>query len=107
MARSRYEKLNIIDEKRMTTMFHGQLYQRCVEQAFNRETRSKVFEEVDLVLKKRNQAIPDHRGKFALAYKGSYVVKKAFSRGALILADMDGHDFNMPTNSNALIQYFA
>jgi len=51
--------------------------------------------------------MPDHRGKFAPTYKGPYVVKKAFSRGALILADMDGNDFNMPTNSNAFIQYFA
>ena len=35
------------------------------------------------------------------------MVKKAFSRGALILADMDEHDFNMPTNFDAVIQYFA
>ena len=51
--------------------------------------------------------MPDHRGKFAPTYEGPYVVKKAFSRGALILADMDGHDFNMPTNSDAIIWYFA
>ena len=35
------------------------------------------------------------------------MVKKAFFGVALILADMDGHDFNMPTNSDAIIQYFA
>jgi len=51
--------------------------------------------------------MPDHRGNFAPTYEGPYVVKKAFFGGALILADMDGHDFNMPANSNALIQYFA
>ena len=50
--------------------------------------------------------MPDHRGKLA-PYKGPYVVKKAFSKGALILADMNGHDFNMPTNSDAVIRYFA
>ena len=49
----------------------------------------------------------DHRGKFAPSYEGPYVVKKAFFGGALILADMDGHDFNMPTNSNAVIRYFS
>ena len=58
-------------------------------------------------MKKCNQAMLDHRGNFAPTYKGMYVVKKAFSRGALILADMDGHDFNMPTNLDAIIQYFA
>ena len=40
--------------------------------------------------------MPDHRGKFSLSYKGPYVVKKAFFRGALILADMDGHDSICP-----------
>ena len=69
--------------------------------------RSRVFEEDDLVLKKCNQAIPNHKGKFAPTYEGPYVVKKAFSEGALILANMDGYKFNMPTNSNAVIQYFA
>ena len=51
--------------------------------------------------------MPDHRGKFFLTYEGSYMVKKAFFGGALILVDMDGHDFNIPTNSDAIIQYFA
>ena len=38
----------------------------------------------------------NHRRKFAPTYKGLYVVKKAFSREALILADMDGNDFCPP-----------
>ena len=97
----------MIDEKCMTAMCHGQLYQRRVERAFNKKVIPRVFEEGDLILKKRNQAMPDHRGKFAPTYKGPYVVKKAFSRGALILANMDEHDFNMLTNFDAVIQYFA
>ncbi|XP_075633445.1 uncharacterized protein LOC142605904 [Castanea sativa] len=64
-ARSRYEQLNMRDEKHMTTMCYGQLYQRHVERAFNKKVRPKVFKKGDLVLKKRNQAMPDHRGKFA------------------------------------------
>ena len=74
---------------------------------FNKKARPRAFEEGDLVLKKHNQAMPDHRVKFSLTYEGLYVVKKAFSEGALILADMDGNDFNMPTNSYAIIQYFS
>ena len=35
------------------------------------------------------------------------MVKKAFSEGALILDNMDGHDFNMSTNSDVVIRYFA
>ena len=106
-AHSQYEKVNKIDEKCMTTMCHGQLYQRCVEREFNKKVRPRVFEEGNLVLKKCNQAILDHRRKFSPTYEGPFVVKKAFSRGVLILADMDGHDFNMPTNFDAVIQYFT
>ena len=47
-------------------MCHGQLYQRRIERAFNKKFRPRVFEEGDLVLKKYNQAMPNHRGKFAL-----------------------------------------
>ena len=88
----------MIDEKHMTAKCHGGLYQRSIERACNKKVRPRVFEEDDLVLKKRNQAMPNHKGKFAPTYKGLYVVKKAFSRRAIILTDMDGHDFNMPTN---------
>ena len=106
-ACSQYEQLNMIDEKSMTAMCHGQLHQHHVKRAFNKKVRPRVFEEGDLVLKKHNQAMSNHKGKFPLTYEGPYVVKKAFSGGALILADMDGHDFNMPTNSDAIIRYFA
>ena len=88
-------------------MCHGQLYQHCTERAFNKKVRPRVFERGDLVLKNCNQALPDHRWKFSPTYEGPFVVKKAFSEGVLILADMDGHDFNMPTNSEAVIWYFA
>ena len=73
----------MIDEKRMTAMCHGQLYQRRIERAFNKRVRPKVFEKGDLVLKKRNQAMPNHKGKFAPTYEGPYVVKKAFSERRL------------------------
>ena len=91
----------------MTATCHGQLYQRRFERAFNKKVEPRIFEEGNLVLKKCNQAMPNHKGNFSPSYEGPYVVKKAFSGGALILADMDGHDFNMPTNSDVVIQYFA
>ena len=87
----------MIDEKCMTVMCHGQLCQSHVEQAFNKKVRPKVFEEGDLVLKKQNQALLDHRGKFTLTYEGPYVVKKAFFEGALILAYMCKVEFNQPS----------
>ncbi|XP_075633440.1 uncharacterized protein LOC142605900 [Castanea sativa] len=53
-AQSRYEQLNMIDEKHMTAMCHGQLYQRRIEQAINKKVRLRVFEKGDLVLQKSN-----------------------------------------------------
>uniref|UniRef100_A0A2N9IU30 Integrase catalytic domain-containing protein n=1 Tax=Fagus sylvatica TaxID=28930 RepID=A0A2N9IU30_FAGSY len=57
------------------------------------KARPRTFQPGDLVLKKRNMALSDPRGKFAPSYEGPYVVKKAFSGGAIILADMDGEEF--------------
>uniref|UniRef100_A0A2N9GZD7 Uncharacterized protein n=1 Tax=Fagus sylvatica TaxID=28930 RepID=A0A2N9GZD7_FAGSY len=48
---------------------------------------------------------PIHEGKFAPSYEGPYVVKKAFSGGAIILADMDGEEFRSPINSDSVIKY--
>jgi len=70
MGRSRYEQLNMIAKKRMTVMCHGQLYQRRIKQAFNKKVRPRVFEDGDLVLRKCNQAMPDHKGKFSPTYEG-------------------------------------
>ena len=53
-AHSQYEQLNMIDEKRMTTMCHGQFYQHHVKRAFNKKVRPGVFEDGDLVFKKCN-----------------------------------------------------
>ena len=70
MGRSRYEQLNMIAKKRMTVMCHGQLYQHRIKQAFNRKVIPRVFEDGDLVLRKCNQAMPDHKGKFSPTYEG-------------------------------------
>ena len=66
-----------------------------------------MFKPRDLVLKKQNIAISDPRGKFAPSYKGPYVVKKDFSGGALILADMDDEEFHALTNTDSVIKYYV
>uniref|UniRef100_A0A2N9FLB3 Integrase catalytic domain-containing protein n=1 Tax=Fagus sylvatica TaxID=28930 RepID=A0A2N9FLB3_FAGSY len=96
---------NFIDEKRLAALCHGQLYQRRIERAYNKKARPRTFQPGDLVLKKRNMALSDPRGKFAPSYEGPYVVKKAFSGGAIILADMDGEEFRSPINSDSVIKY--
>uniref|UniRef100_A0A2N9H1Y1 Integrase catalytic domain-containing protein n=1 Tax=Fagus sylvatica TaxID=28930 RepID=A0A2N9H1Y1_FAGSY len=105
-AQARYEQLNFIDEKRLAALCHGTASTRGrIERAYNKKARPRTFQPGDLVLKKRNMALSDPRGKFAPSYEGPYVVKKAFSGGAIILADMDGEEFRSPINSDSVIKY--
>ena len=106
-AQARYEQLNFIDEKRLTALCHRQLYQIRIERAYNKKERPRTFQPGDLVLKKRNTVVSDTCGKFAPTYEGPYVVKKAFSRGAIILANMDGEEFHLPINSDSVIKYYV
>uniref|UniRef100_A0A2N9HA06 Uncharacterized protein n=1 Tax=Fagus sylvatica TaxID=28930 RepID=A0A2N9HA06_FAGSY len=62
-AQARYEQLNFVDEKRLAALCHGQLYQRRIERAYNKKARPRTFQPGDLVLKKRNMALSDPRGK--------------------------------------------
>lgn len=49
----------------------------------------------------------DLRGKWTPKYKGTYVVRKVFSRGALILSTMDGEDLQSPVNADVVKKYYA
>ncbi|XP_028230777.1 uncharacterized protein LOC114411231 [Glycine soja] len=55
----------------------------------------------------RNMVQKDHKGKWASNYEGSFVVKKAFSRGALLLMNMDNKDLPSPVNSDIVKRYYA
>ena len=71
-------------------MSHGRLYQQRMKNAFDKKVRSHKFHEGDLVLKKVSHAVKDNRGKWTPNYEGSFVVKKVFFGGALILASKLG-----------------
>lgn len=101
-CQSRYDQLNLIGEKRTTSLCHGKLYQKRMKQVKPRE-----FKESDLVLKKMILFHNDSRGKWTPNYEGPYVVKKAFSGGALILTSMDGEELPRPVNTDAFKKYFA
>ena len=59
-VKTKYEQLNLIKEKRLTTLYHGQLYQKRMIQAYNKKTRLRQFQVGELVLKKvpQNQQDP-------------------------------------------------
>ena len=59
------------------------------------------------MLKKILPIHSDPRGKWTPNYDGPYVVKKAFSGGALVLTNMDGDELPHPVNAEAVKKYFA
>ncbi|KAG8493371.1 hypothetical protein CXB51_010931 [Gossypium anomalum] len=80
--------LRVLTEKRMI-------------RAYNKKVRPKEFHEGDQVLKKILPIQKDIRGKWMPNWEGPYVVKKAFSGGALILTEMDGKTLPNPVNSDS------
>jgi len=59
----RYDQLNLIEEKRMTALCDGQLYQTRIKQAFDKKVRPHKFKEGDLVVKCIKSFQLDPRGK--------------------------------------------
>src|SRR3954463_2419963 len=49
-CQSRFDELNLIEEKRMTALCHGQLYQQRMKKAFDKKVRPRTIKEGDLVL---------------------------------------------------------
>ncbi|KAA3467684.1 gag/pol polyprotein [Gossypium australe] len=106
-TQSRYDQLNLIEEKRLRALRHGQMYQKRMIRAYNKKVHPRKFYEGDLVLKMILPMQKDFRGKWMPNWEGPYVVKKAFSGGALILIEIDGKSLPNPVNSDTVKKYFA
>ena len=78
-----------------------------MKNAFDKKVHLRRFNEGDLVLKKVSQALMDNRGKWATNYEGPFVIKKAFSGGALVLANMDDSGLLSPVNADVVKRYYA
>ena len=59
-----------------------------------------------MVLKLTKPIITDSRGKFKPNWEGPYLVKKLFSKGAAILADLEGNEFRESIDLDKLKKYF-
>ena len=88
-------------------MCHGQLYQRRISKAYDKKVKPREFIEGDIVLKKIPENRGDPKGKFSTNYEGPFIVKKAFSGGALILTYMDGPELPHPVNSDLVKKFYA
>ena len=50
--KTRLEQLSLIDEKRLTLVCHGQLYQKRMARAYNKKVRARLLEKGQLVLRR-------------------------------------------------------
>ncbi|KAK5772707.1 hypothetical protein PVK06_049001 [Gossypium arboreum] len=106
-VRARYDQLNLIEEKCLKAICHGQMYQKRMIAAHDKKVRPREFYEGELMLRKILPIQKDFQGKWAPNWEGPYVVKKAFSGGASILTEMDRKELPNPMNSDAVKKYIA
>ncbi|RDX97723.1 Gypsy retrotransposon integrase-like protein 1, partial [Mucuna pruriens] len=91
-VQSRLDQVKFIEEKQLSALCHGQLYQHIIKHAFDKKVMPRWFKEGDLVLRKMLPNARDPRGKWTPNYEGPYIVKHAFSGGALILVNPEGQE---------------
>ena len=104
---TRLDQLNLINEKRLMAVCHGQMYKKCMIKAFNKKIKHRIYQAGDLVIKRIILPQGDPRGKWTPTYEGSFVIKKIFSGGAMILTTMDGKDFPHLMNTDIVKRYYA
>ena len=101
------DQLNLLDKKRLADVCHGQTYQKRMIKAFNKKIKHRVYQDGDLVIKCIILPQSDPRGKWTPTYEGPFVIKKIFSRGAMILTTMDGEYFPHTVNKDIVEKYYA
>ena len=98
---------NLIEGKQLTTLCHGQLYQRRLMKAYAKKIHPHQFKEGDFVLRMILPIQKDGYGKWMPNYEGPFVVKGSFFRGPLILINMDGEKLPQPVNMDKVKKYYA
>ncbi|KAG8497464.1 hypothetical protein CXB51_008660 [Gossypium anomalum] len=63
-VQSRYDQLNLIEEKRLKAVRHGQIYQKRMIRDYDKKVRPREFREGDLMLKKILPIQNEFRGKW-------------------------------------------
>ena len=106
-VQTRLDQLNLIDEKRLAAVCHGQMYQKRMIKDFNKKVRRQEYQVGDLVIKHIILPQSDPRGKWTPTYEGPFVIKNIFSGGAMILTTIDGDGFPHPVNVNIVKRYYV
>ena len=106
-VQTQLDQLYQIDEKRLMTACHGQMYQKHMIKAFNKKVRRQEYQVGDLVIKSIILPQGDPRGKWTPTYEGPFMIKNIFSSGGMILTTMDSDDLPYPVNADIVKRYYA
>ncbi|PHT46008.1 hypothetical protein CQW23_15166 [Capsicum baccatum] len=106
-VKTRLEQLSFIDEKRLASVCHGQLYQKRMTRTYNKKVRRRHFEVGQLVLRHILPHQIEDKGKFSPNWHGPFMVKKVLPNGALYLTDVEGKMEGMPVNADAVKRYYG
>ncbi|XP_049388505.1 uncharacterized protein LOC125852866 [Solanum stenotomum] len=105
-VKTRPEQLTLIDEKRLTAVCFGQLYQQRIARAYNKKVRPRHFEVGQLVLKRILPHQEEAKGKFSSNWQGPYLIKEVLSKGALHLTDVEEKIAGIIVNADAVKRYY-
>ena len=75
---TRLDQLNLIDEKRLVVVCHGQMYQKRIIKAFNNKIKHQVYQAGDLVIKRIILPQGDPRGKWTPPTKIHFLLRRLF-----------------------------
>ena len=106
-ARSHFDQLSILDERRLRATDHVQAYQRKMARAFIMRVKPRKFQKDDLVLKALRRLINDPRGKFKPTWSESYVIQDLTRDEAAWLTNLDENQFTEPVNVDQLKKFYA
>ena len=104
-AKTRYEQLALINEKRARAQYHAQGYQKRIARTFNKKVKPRNLKEGDLVLKVLRDETFDPRGKMKPRWSGPFIIKKIMSRGAIRITYLDREEMLCPINMGRLQKY--
>ncbi|XP_015161969.1 uncharacterized protein [Solanum tuberosum] len=105
-VKTRLEQLTLIDEKCLTVVCFGQLYQQRMARAYNKKVHPRYFEVGQLVLKRILPLQEEAKGKFSPNWQGPYLIKEVFSKGALHFTDVEEKITGIIFNADEVKRYY-
>ena len=105
-CQSRLDKLALLDERRLKSLYHILGYHRRIARSFNKKVKDCGVRKGDLALKEIIEPIWDPRGKFKPNWSGPYIVRKILSGGAAMLTDLDEEEMARPVNLDHLKKFY-